>query len=111
MDIEQQVESAGHEVVGMAVDLASCQKLALENRPDIVLMDLRLKNADSGQDAANWLRATLDIGCVFISGNLDEATRDRLSAVEPLAYIGKPILPAKLVDTLRELSRSESFRK
>jgi AmiR/NasT family two-component response regulator len=111
IDIEQMVQDAGHIVVGKAVDLASCKEVAASTRPDLALMDMRLKNADSGEDAARWLRAELGIRCVFVSGNLDEATRERLEPLEPLAFVGKPILPSKLLDVLARLRMENEPRE
>lgn len=102
-DLELQVEAAGHNVVGMAVDLTSCQAAARACTPDVVLMDLRLKGGDCGEDAARWLRDEMAVRCIFVSGNLDEARRHRLRALEPVAFVGKPVLPVHLVDALAQV--------
>ena len=102
MDLEMQVEDAGHEVVGTAVDLAFCRMAADAASPDVALMDLRLKRSDSGEEAARWLRETYDVPCIFVSRNVDEATRERLSELAPAAFVGKPVLPSRLVDALAE---------
>lgn len=105
MDLEMQVEDAGHKVVGMAVDIASCRAAANAAPPDVALMDLRLKGGDSGEDAARWLRETHDVPCIFVSGNVDEAMRERLASLAPAAFVGKPVLPSRLVDALAEVAR------
>jgi DNA-binding NarL/FixJ family response regulator len=100
MDLEMQVQDMGHAVVGMAMDVASCRSAATERPPDVALMDLRLKGGDSGEDAAGWLRETLDVPCIFVSGNLDDDTRKRLTALAPLGFVGKPVLPSRLTEAL-----------
>ncbi|WP_404382403.1 response regulator [Caenispirillum salinarum] len=95
-DLQDQVEELGCRVTGTAHNLESCKRVARAERPDIALMDLRLARGSSGIDASQWLRDELGVRCIFISGNLDGATRERLSAVEPIAFIGKPIIPHQL---------------
>ena len=102
LDLQDQVEDLGHVVTGVAGDVESCKSAAREHAPDLALMDLRLANGSSGIDASRWLYDVLGVRCIFISGNLDDQTREILSAVEPLAFIGKPILHHQLK---RELSR------
>lgn len=102
LDLQDQVEDLGHRVTGVARDVESCKSAAREERPDIALMDLRLAGGTSGIDASRWLYETLNVRCIFISGNLDEATRKILSAVEPLAFLGKPILNYQLERELRK---------
>lgn len=104
LDLQDQVEDLGHEVIGVVRDVESCKSAAQEKPPDLALMDLRLANGSSGIDASRWLYDVLNVRCIFISGNLDDQTRDILSDVEPLAFIGKPILSYQLE---QELSRFE----
>lgn len=102
LDLQDQVEALGHVVTGVAKDLESCKRAAQEALPDVALMDLRLANGSSGIDASRWLYNVLGVRCIFISGNLDDKTREDLADVAPFAFIGKPILTHQLQ---RELSR------
>ncbi|PHP26896.1 response regulator [Limimaricola cinnabarinus] len=102
LDLQDQVEELGHAVTGVAHDIESCKSAARAQAPDLALMDLRLANGASGIEASRWLYEDLGVRCIFISGNLDDATREALSVVEPLAFIGKPILQHQLE---RELSK------
>lgn len=105
LDLQDQVEDLGHAVTGVARDVESCKSAAREQLPDLALMDLRLANGSSGIDASRWLYDVLGVRCIFISGNLDDETRKVLSDVDPLAFIGKPILRHQLE---RELSNYRS---
>jgi two-component system, response regulator PdtaR len=96
LDLKDQVEALGHRVTGVARDVDSCKRAARAEKPDVALMDLRLAGGSSGVDASRWLFEVLGVRCIFISGNLDDAMRETLSAVEPIAFIGKPILTHQL---------------
>ena len=102
LDLAMQLEDLGHTVVGEAVDLASCQKIAMRERPDLALMDMRLKGGDSGGDVARWLRRTLDVPCLFISGNIEPEMRADLAELSPAGFIGKPLLGSRLADALAD---------
>ncbi|WP_371158116.1 response regulator [Jannaschia sp. 2305UL9-9] len=108
MDLEIQIEEAGHSVVGMAVDVDSCQAAARTARPDVVLMDLRLRGGDCGEDAARWLREELDVPCIFLSGNIDEARVARLNSLSPVAIIGKPLLSGRLTAALAKVCHGDT---
>lgn len=96
LDLQDQVEALGHRVTASARDVEGCKRAARAERPDVALMDLRLAGGTSGRDASRWLFEALSVRCIFISGNLDEATRRELSAFEPVAFIGKPVLGCQL---------------
>ena len=101
-DLEAQIEESGYEVTDIAHDVETCRAAARRMLPDVALMDYRLKNGDSGRDAAIWLREELDVPCIFLSGNLDEATRELLAPLDPIAFVGKPLLPPALRAALQK---------
>jgi len=110
-DLEMQVEDAGHTVVGLAQNLATCKDLVRKCMPDVVLMDLRLKGGESGEDVARWLKDELKIRCIFISGNLDDAMCEKLRVYDPIAFVGKPVLPFRLTEALAKASPRMQIKK
>lgn len=107
-DLEMQVEALGHRVTGMAQDLASCMAAARARLPDVALMDMRLKGGESGEDLARWLLEELQVRCIFVSGNLDDARRKQLRALEAVDFVGKPFLPAQLENALAKVRSGKS---
>ena len=101
MDLEMQVEAAGHRVVGTATEADEAVRKAEAARPDVVLMDLRLAGGSSGVEAARRMFEGWRIHCVFLSGNLDPATRAALVDLEPYAMLSKPVLGTQLTEALR----------
>ena len=85
-------------------DCGVCRRaiaLATAHKPDVVLMDIRLAQGSSGIDAARDLHARLALRCIFLSANLDEPTRTAVLPYEPIAFVGKPVLPIVLQRALR----------
>ena len=107
-DLELQVEAAGHNVVGFAQNLDSCKKAVRKSIPDVALMDLRLKGGESGADVARWLKDGLNVRCIFVSGNLDDAQRARLRELDPVAFVGKPVLPVQLEKALAQFGAMDA---
>jgi len=79
---------------------------AASHYPDVVLMDIRLAKGSSGIDAAREIYADHKLRCIFLSGTLDEATRQAVHTCEPIAFLGKPILPVQLQRALEEAERA-----
>lgn len=59
-------------------------------RPDLVLMDIRLKGAIDGVEAAAAIRDRFDIPVVYLTAYADVDTLQRAKITEPYGYILKP---------------------
>lgn len=59
--------------------------------PDMVMLDIRLKGALDGIEAAERLRGAVDTAIVFLTAHADAATLDRAKRVNPAGYLLKPI--------------------
>lgn len=78
-------------VVGVAHTGASAIEKAGETLPDLVLMDIKLRGAMDGVDAAIEIRKRYGTPIVYVTGNTDEHTRQRAIETDPLRYLEKPI--------------------
>ena len=63
-------------------------------------MDIRLVGARDGVDAALELWQRFKIRSLFVSGNIDEATRQRAAAAQPLGFVPKPFATRQIVALL-----------
>ncbi|MEN3791650.1 response regulator [Fulvimarina sp. MAC3] len=108
MDVEQSVEDAGHRVVGIETTAGSAVKAVEARRPDVVLMDLKLADGSYGSDAAREILQRFGVRSIFISGNLDKATRERLVDLEPIAMLSKPFRAEELHEALRSVMRTQN---
>jgi two-component system, response regulator PdtaR len=108
MHLELLVEDFGHQVCAVAASKDEAIAHAAVHLPDVVLMDVRLARGSSGIDAAREIHDRHGIRCIFLSANLDAATRDAVRTFEPIDFVGKPILPALLQRALEKVSPSSS---
>ena len=80
---------------------------AMENTPDIVLMDVNLEGGREGIEAARWLREVCNIPIVFITAHTDFDTVKRIHQQVPDApVIAKNLYRDRLARTVAEMLRS-----
>jgi CheY-like chemotaxis protein len=103
LDTKSLLEGLGHIVVAIAVSANEAVRVAEAERPDVVLMDIRLIGARDGIDAAAEIRRRFDIPSIFLTANSDPGTRGRAQAVQPIAFLEKPLTESRLRAVLRAL--------
>jgi DNA-binding LytR/AlgR family response regulator len=89
-DIQQSLERLGYKIAESAATGEKAIELARDNHPDIVLMDIMLKNDMSGIEAAAVIREELRIPVIYLTAYADEATLAKAKISEPYGYIIKP---------------------
>jgi len=89
-NISLQLSNLGYEVIGIESRGEEAVAHARLNPPDIILMDINLKGAINGIDAAHAIRRHRDIPIVYLTANNDEATFTRAKETHPHAFISKP---------------------
>jgi len=94
------IEGAGHRVLAIARDPAEAMEAAAKQRPDFALMDIRLHGGTSGLDAARMLYECWGVRSIYLSANLDGATRAQAEQWQPLGFVGKPFLPAEVLEAV-----------
>lgn len=89
-DIEQQLKRIGHIVVGTTASGEQAVALARRERPDLVLMDIRLEGTLDGIAAAQKVRDAGNTPVVFLTAYADDETVSRALQTEPYGYLLKP---------------------
>jgi CheY-like chemotaxis protein len=91
-----QIEEMGYAVCGVAATAREAVELAQAHRPDIVLMDVRLKGEEDGVDAALAIHETTGSKVIFITGSREPATMARIELDHATAVLFKPIYGQQL---------------
>ena len=99
-DIHDCLRRAGYRTTLVDNGKAAVEKSALL-LPNLVLMDILLKGAIDGIEAAEAIRRRFGIPVVFLSAHTDENTFKRAQAVGPAGYITKPFEEAELHAIIR----------
>ena len=97
------LELAGFEVLE-AENGTSGIAIAIRERPDVIIMDVRLPDI-RGTDAAKMIRqneATNNIPVVFVTASVTNEGMQELSSINNSRSIGKPINTRTFVDDIRQ---------
>jgi CheY-like chemotaxis protein len=104
MDLQQLVESAGHQVIGIAASEAEAVAIAERERPSLVLADVNLGQGGDGAAAVERILARHAVPVIFVT-----AYPERLLTglrVEPAFVIAKPFEPMTLaIATFQAVTR------
>jgi CheY-like chemotaxis protein len=114
LHIRKALENLGYIIAGIANHGDDAIIKATETRPDLVLMDIVLKGAVDGIDAASKIQAILNIPVIYLTAHADESTLQRAKVTEAFGYIVKPFRERDLqiaIEFALYKSRMEGERK
>lgn len=97
--VENMIKKLGHDLVGKAASGNEAIELAMEHKPDIILMDIRLKGDMDGIEAVTEIKKHIETSVIYLTGNSDKANYDRAKDSGCIDLISKPF-------TIGELTRS-----
>jgi two-component system, response regulator PdtaR len=100
MVLEYALTSAGHQVLGPLHASAGAYELALNEKADLALIDVKLTDGDTGPALAETLYQELSIPTVFVTGHEDKAD---LSRAGSLGYIVKPYNLKQVLETIETI--------
>jgi len=92
----------GFEVLPIAMSGKSAVELAKRHKPDLILMDIRLRGAMDGIEAAGIINESLHTPVIFVSAYADEQTMQRAQNTNPAAFLEKPVEEQLLGQKIRE---------
>ena len=95
-DIQDRLTELGYSVPGVVDSGAEAVRMAEELRPDLVLMDIRLRGEVDGIEAAAQINDQLDIPVIYLTAYSDDETLQRAKVSEPFGYIVKPFRVGEL---------------
>lgn len=97
MDLEQRIRKLGIDIVGTSATGQAAVQLAKEHKPDVILMDIKLKGDMDGIEAANEITTYLPCNIVFISAFEKQDLEGILTNSKcNIGYYPKPITDANL---------------
>jgi len=94
-DIQRRLKSFGYASAAASTD-SEALSIAREMKPDLVLMDIKLKGATDGIMLAQKLRDSFGIPAVYLTAYSDAPTVSRAKLTNPLGYLLKPFTDSEL---------------
>jgi two-component system cell cycle sensor histidine kinase/response regulator CckA len=99
-DIERSLVALGYIICGIVSTGSKAIAKTGETRPDLVLMDIKLKDTMDGIAAAEEIRTAFDIPVVYLTAYADDKTLERAKVTGPFGYILKPFNERELCSTI-----------
>jgi two-component system, response regulator PdtaR len=108
LGLQADLEALGFEVTGLAANARQAVALAMNDKPDLVVMDIYLNGARDGIEAARSLRETFGTQIVFVTAYTDDdGIMERIQKQVPDApVLAKPLYGDRLVNAIDQLKPS-----
>ena len=100
-DIEATLRQGGYTVVDLVVSADEAVAAAARERPDLVVMDIRLVGPRDGVDAAIEVRQRFDIPSLFVSAYDSPGLKARAASARPAGWLVKPVPVNMLLSTIK----------
>lgn len=100
-ELEFWLRKAGFEVIGPAATAEEAVELALEAKPELAVMDIRLAGPRDGIEAAIEIYHAYGVRSIFATAHSDPRTLERGKAAHPIDWVPKPYSPATLIEKIK----------
>lgn len=103
MDLKMTLNEIGYSVIGISSSGEETIQLTIEQKPDIILMDVRLRGAVSGLQAAEKIQEDYAVPILFITAATDKSTLQEIDNSKINALLSKPFSKQELEIALNKL--------
>lgn len=88
-DLRLILKQAGYRVMGIASSAGEAREYIQKQKPDLVILDIRLEGDVSGIDLARELKAD-NIAFIYLSANSNQQVLEEAKTTEPYGFLVKP---------------------
>lgn len=101
IDLEATMFELGFDVCALAPSARKARSLAMDDQPDVAVIDVCLEGGREGIEIGRWLREVCDVPIVFVTANRDAETLERIHHQVPTApVLSKPVFRRQLADAI-----------
>jgi len=102
MVLERMILKLNHSVIGKVNAGQAAIDSARELNPDLILMDIQLKDDIDGISAMHEIRNNSNVPVIYITGNSDEYNLSRAKETGFVDYLIKPIQMSDLKNSINK---------
>lgn len=100
LELKEDLQDLGYQVSDVVADGDMVLHAFLRNRPDVVLMDIKLHGFRDGIDSATQIRGFYQTPIIYISSFPEGEVLGRLNRTVPYSYLQKPYELPRLQEAL-----------
>jgi PAS domain S-box-containing protein len=90
MALQENLRSNGYEITDIIDRGENVMDSVYNQKPDLILMDIKLKGEMTGIEAANQVTKNYDMPVIYLTANSDEITFKKAKVTHPYGFILKP---------------------
>ena len=98
--LKRNLKLLGHEVCEPVATGEEAIKSAAREKPDIILMDIRLAGEMDGIEAAQEISSRYQVSIIFTTGYSDQDFMEQVNKLNPVACLIKPVHIPDLVSAI-----------
>jgi DNA-binding NarL/FixJ family response regulator len=106
LDTKNTLQQMGYEVTGISGNYKGAIKSVEHNKPDLVLMDINIKGSVNGIETAKYLMEVHKIPSLFLTAYNDNETREKVSQVNSIGILSKPLDDVKFLELMYKFEKS-----
>jgi DNA-binding response OmpR family regulator len=109
-ELKERLSLLGFAVIAAVDSADEGVAIATRERPDLVLLDIRLKGKKDGVQAAQEIREQVDVPVVYLTAYSDRLTVDRIRGSEYDGFVLKPFRARELQSTIEIAIQRHAIR-
>jgi PAS domain S-box-containing protein len=90
LEMRMKIESWGYSILDTAKSSTDAVEIAIQNKPDLIIMDVVLSGDEDGITAAKNIQKHVDIPLIYVTAYSSDMIMERAHKTVPYAYIIKP---------------------
>lgn len=102
MVLERMIVKLNYTVLDKVITGEEAISCTNNHSPDLILMDIQLKDSIDGITAMEKIRETSDVPVIYITGNSDQFYMKRAKATDFVDYLVKPIQMSDLQESIQK---------
>ncbi len=100
MVLERMIVKLNYTVLDKVITGEEAISSAIHHEPDLILMDIQLKDGTDGITAMEKIREQSSVPVIYITGNSDQYFMNRAKATDFVDYLVKPIQMSDLAESI-----------
>jgi CheY-like chemotaxis protein len=99
-NIQSDLRKAGYRVAGVADSGLDALEQIARSRPDLILIDIRIRGDMDGIEVARRVQEQFDVPVVYLTAHSDMETLKRAKVTGPFGYLAKPVQQSSLSSSI-----------
>ena len=100
--LKMEFEDEGFDVLGYVSSGEKAVEVALNKKPEVILMDIYIKGKIDGIEAAQIIKDKLKIPIIFMTGYSNQEYSDKIQKINPLAILAKPVEVYEITSVIQD---------